>query len=432
MCPGAVRWYVPGVSDRHQNAPGVDELLTRFDPSDQSFVEDPYPTLAALRDAAPIIWFEPTQQWFVTRWELVHAALRHGGLGRDYTHRYTHAEFGRPEPDPRWAAFHESERWSLLNLEPPDHTRIRRLITKVFTPKAVNALRPMIESTAGELLHGCRERGRFDLLADYAQPYSVAVICSMLGVPDADTQLLLDWSHAIVKMYELHTTDQQRVAADRAAADFIDYVRALVAAKRTRPDDLLVSQLVAVTDEGDRLTEDEIVCTTIVLLNAGHEATVNTLGNGMRAFLTHPDQWARVLDGSVAPRTAVEEMIRWDPPLHLFERYVLDDGVTLGDPAAGGRTFQVGDQLALLFGSANRDDRHFPDADRFDAGRGDMTHIGFGGGTHFCIGAPLARLEIEVSVDTLRRLLPDVSLAAEPVHHPTFVIRGLTALELTT
>jgi cytochrome P450 len=402
-----------------------DSLLARFDPGDPAFIADPYPVLAELRATIPIFWFEPSRQWMITRWEDVHAGLRDRRLGRIYTHRYTHEQLGKPAPDPRWADFDESERWSLLNLEPPDHTRIRRLITKVFTPSAVAALRPMIEATAAPLLLDCRERGHFDLLTHYAQPYSVAVICSMLGVPAADTPLLLDWSHAIVKMYELTTTDLQREAANRAARDFIEYVRTLIADKRARPDDLLVSQLVAVEDEGDQLTDDEIISTTIVLLNAGHEATVNTLGNGMRAFLRHPDEWARVVSGEVAARTAVEEMIRWDAPLQLFERWVLDEGVEIG-----GQPLSVGDEIAMLFGSANRDPSHFDDPDRFDGGRGDATHVGFGGGTHFCIGAPLARLELEISVATLAEVMPGLQLDDEPQYHPTFVIRGLRALQL--
>lgn len=401
------------------------ELLDRFDLTSPAFIADPYPVLAELREAAPIFWYEPSQQWMVTRWADVHAALRDRRLGRIYTHRYTHAELGKPEPDPRWSDFIESERWSLLNLEPPDHTRIRTLITKVFTPSAVAALRPQIAAEASTLLAACRERGRFDLIRDYAQPYSVAVICSMLGVPRADTQQLLDWSHAIVKMYELTTTEEQKVAANTAAREFIAYVRALIAAKRARPDELLVSQLVAVEEAGDRLSEDEIVCTTIVLLNAGHEATVNTLGNGMWAFLRHPAEWARVVSGAVAPRTAVEEMIRWDAPLQLFERWVLDESVEIA-----GQPLRVGDEIAMLFGSANRDPRHFADPDRFDAGRGDATHVGFGGGTHFCIGAPLARLELEESLAGLARLMPQLALASEPEYHPTFVIRGLRSLDV--
>jgi cytochrome P450 len=404
----------------------VAEALARFQPGDPAFIADPYPALGALREATPIVWDERAGMWLVTRYDLIHAALRDRRLGRIYEHRYTPADLGLPEPDPRWASFVESERWSLLNLEPPDHTRIRTLLTKVFTPKAVAALRPMVESLAASQVATLVERENFDLLADYAQPYSVAVICAMLGVPEADTHLLLRWSHAIVKMYELTTTDAQRVEADRAAREFIDYTAALIHEKRRRPDELLVSQLVAVEEAGDRLTVDEIICTTIVLLNAGHEATVNTLGNGTRALLHHPDQWARVVSGEVAARTAVEEMIRFDAPLQLFERWILDEGVEIA-----GQPIAVGERIAMLFGSSHRDPRHFGRPDTFDIGRGDATHVGFGGGIHFCIGAPLARLEIEVSLATITAAMPELRLVTEPEYHPTFVIRGLTALELS-
>jgi cytochrome P450 len=401
------------------------ELLERFDPADPAFIADPYPTLAALREATPIFFNERTRQWVITRFAGVHETLRDRRLGRVYTHRYTNAELGRPEPDPRWAAFDEHERWSLLQLEPPDHTRIRRLIAKVFTPTASAAVRPAATALADELLDRCVEQGRFDLLADYAQPYSVAVICSLLGVPRRDTRLLLDWSHAIVKMYELTTTDDQRAAATVAAQEFMDYTAALIAAKRAHPDGLLVSELAAVEDGGDRLSYAEIISTVIVLLNAGHEATVNTLGNGMRAFLLHRDQWIRVTRGEVAPRVAVEEMIRWDAPLQLFERWILDDGVEIA-----GQSLARGDEVAMLFGSANRDPRRFTEPDRFDAGRGDASHVGFGGGIHFCVGAPLARVELDVSLGALARRAPDIQLDEPPVYQPMFVIRGLQSLQL--
>ncbi len=399
--------------------------IDRFDPSDPAFIADPYPVLAALREATPIFYNERSGQWVLTRFADVHSTLRDRRLGRVYTHRYTHAELGRPEPDPRWAAFDEHERWSLLQLEPPDHTRIRRLIAKVFTPTAAAAVRPTATALAEGLLDDCRQRGRFDLLAHYAQPYSVAVICSLLGVPRSDTQLLLDWSHAIVKMYELTTSDEQRAAATRAAREFMDYTATLIATKRSRPDDRLVAALATVEDSGDRLSDAEIISTVIVLLNAGHEATVNTLGNGMRAFLLHPDQWRRVTSGEVAARVAIEEMIRWDAPLQLFERWILDDGVELA-----GHALNRGDEVAMLFGSANRDPRRFVAPDHFDGGRGDSAHIGFGGGIHFCVGAPLAREELDVSVDALARLVPGIELATTPAYHPTFVIRGLDALVL--
>lgn len=396
-----------------------------FDPSSPEFLADPYPVYSRLRELGPVLFHQPRQVYLLTRYDQVHAALRDRRLGRAYDHRYTAAEFGQPEPDPRWARWAESERWSLLNLEPPDHTRLRRLVSAVFTPRAVTALRPVIEDYSDRTLAAARGLGEFDLIADYAQPFSVAVICTLLGVPVADGPRLLDWSHAIVKMYEISTDDQHRAAAERAAGEFIDYVRALIAARRAEPRDDLISRLIDTADQGDRLSEDEIVCTVIVLLNAGHEATVNTLGNGMRALLRHPDQWARVVSGEVDTATAVEEMIRWDGPLQLFERWVLDDGVEIA-----GQRLRVGERVAMLFGSANRDPARFTDADRFDIGRGDTGHIGFGGGTHFCIGAPLARLEIAVSLDRLRRDCRRIELAAEPVYEPFFVIRGLQALRV--
>ena len=403
----------------------MDDLVARFTPSDPSFISNPYPVLNEIREAAPGFRNPITGQWTITRFADVHETLRDRRLGRAYTHRYSHSEVGRPEPDPRWASFHQHEEWSLLCLEPPDHTRIRRLVAKVFTPRAVASLRPQIERFADELLDRCADLGTFELLSDYAQPYSVAVICSMLGVPRSDTQLLLDWSHAIVKMYELSTTDEVRAAANTAAAEYIAYTKALIAEKRTAPDGLLVSELVRVEDEGDVLTEDEIVSTTMVLLEAGHEATVNTLGNGLRALMLHRDQWLRLTAGEVPAKVAIEELLRWDSPLQLFERWVLEEGVEIA-----GQPLRVGEEVAMLFGAAQRDPRRFADPDRFDVGRGDTAHIGFGGGIHFCVGAPLARQELEVSLAGLVQRFPGLTLAEQPDYQPNFVIRGLRALHL--
>ena len=403
----------------------LDELIARFDPSDPAFIADPYPVLHDLREATPL-WHNPTTgQWMITRFQDVYETQRDKRVGNAFTHRFSYEEFGRPEPDPRWPDFDAHERYSLLSLEPPDHTRLRRLVQKVFTPKAVAALRPVLEQFSTELLDRCFEQGEFDLLADYAQPYSVAVICSMLGVPRADTQRLLDWSHTIVKMYEMVPTEEVGRRANQAANEYIEYTRQLIAEKRAEPDGLLLSEFVQVEDQGDRLTEDEIVCTAMVLVEAGHEATVNTLGNGMRAFARHPDQWRRLTAGEVESRSAVEEMIRWDSPLQLFNRWVLEPGFEIG-----GQQIEVGQQVAMLFGSAERDGRRFERPDEFDIGRNDPAHIGFGGGIHFCVGAPLARQEIDVSILELARRMPEVKLVAEPEYHPTYVIRGLTELRL--
>lgn len=398
-----------------------------FDPQDPSFIADPYPVYTKMREIGPVLYYPARDVYLLTGFAEVNSALRDRRLGRAYRQRYTDEEFGQAGDDPRWPNFNASERWSLLNLEPPDHTRLRRLVTKVFTARSIAAMRPQIEALAQENLTAAVGKGaEFELISGYAQPFSVAVICTLLGVPLFDGPRLLRWSHSIVKMYEFSTSDDERADADRAAQEFMDYILALIEARREHPEDDLVTELVQVADEGERLTVDEIVCTVIVLLNAGHEATVNTLGNGMRALLTHPDQWARVRRGEVTPATVVEEMLRWDAPLQLFERWVLEDGVEIGD-----RTFEIGDRIAMMFGSANRDPQRFPDADRFDAARGESTHIGFGGGLHFCIGAPLARLELEASVELLRHY-PGLDLAAVPAYHPAFVIRGLTGLILTT
>ena len=405
----------------------IADIVARFDVDDPAFIADPYVVLGELREATPIFWNERSGTWMLTRFTDVAETLRDRRLGRNYTHLYTHAQLGRAEPDSRWGDFHQHERWSLLSLEPPDHTRLRRLVAKVFTPRAVAALRPTLESIADELLDDCAARGEFDLLAHYAQPYSVALICSLLGVPRTDTQRLLDWSHAIVKMYEISTTDDVRAAANLAAAQYIGYTRELIAAKRRSPDGLLVSELALVEDEGERLSDEEIICTTMVLLEAGHEATVNTLGNGMRAMLSRRDEWNRVVAGEVTAKQAVEELLRFDSPLQMFERWVLDAGVEIA-----GQPLRVGDEVSMLFGSAQRDPRRFGQPDRFDVGRGDAAHIGFGGGIHFCVGAPLARQEIEVAVAGLAARFPGLQIAAEPTYHTTFVIRGLTALQLAT
>jgi cytochrome P450 len=397
-----------------------------FDPSDPGFLEDPYPTLGLVRESARVFYDERRERWFVTRHEDVRACLRDKRLGRNFRHVLSPEQIGVPELDPRWSAFWATERWSLLWLEPPDHTRIRKLVAAAFTPRSVEALREPARALACELLEPLAEAGRMELLYDYAQPYSIAVICRMLGVPLDRHRDLLDWSHRMVKMYEFDVPEENAVAANQAAAEFREYVRTLIAERRAQPQDDLVSALVEARVDGGRLSDDEIVSTVIVLLNAGHEASVNTLGNGMLAFARHPEQWRRVVDGEVAAAAAGEEMIRYDPPLQLFERWVLADGFAIGDQAIA-----RGAKLALLFGSANRDPRVFERPGEFDVGRENaLQHIGFGGGIHVCIGAPLARVELEASLDALRRYWPDFRLDSEPTRTGAFVIWGLEGLEL--
>ncbi len=397
-----------------------------FDPTDPAFLADPYPALAALREATPLLHHEGLDRWFVTRHADVRACLRDRRLGRAFAHVGTVEEFKAEPPDPRWAAFWDVERWSLLWLEPPDHTRIRKLVAAAFTPRSVEALREPAERLAAELLEPLSERGRWDLLFDYAQPYSISLVCRMLGVPTDRQRDLLDWSHAIVKMYELDTTEEQAAAANQASAEFRDYVLELIGERRRRPREDMVTALVEARVDGGRLSDDEIVSTVVVLLNAGHEATVNTLGNGVTALLRHPGQWQRLVRGEVPASAAIEELIRFDPPLQLFERWVLEHGVEVA-----GVPVPRGEKIALLFGAANRDPRAFAEPDRFDVGRADADrHIGFGGGIHVCIGAPLARIELEASLRALVRRCPTLQLAAQPRRNPAFVIWGYERVEL--
>ena len=403
----------------------LDEQVA-FDPGDPTLVADPYPTLNRLREAAAVFYDPGRSRWFVTRHEDVRGCLRDRRLGRNFRHLIPPEEIGVPPLDPRRQAFWDVERWSLLWLEPPEHTRIRKLVAAAFTPRSVEALRTPVCELAHELLAPFAEIGELELLYDFAQPYSIAVICRMLGVPLDRHRDLLDWSHRMVKMYEFRVPPEAAEGATRAASEFRDYIRELIAERRARPRDDMVTALVEARVDGGRLSDDEIVSTVIVLLNAGHEATVNTLGNGMLAFARRPDQWRRIVRGEVAPSAAIEEMIRYDPPLQLFERWVLTD-----DFAIGGLAIPRGEKIAMLFGAANRDPRVFDRPDDFDVGRENAAqHIGFGGGIHVCIGAPLARIELEASVDALRGAFPAFELAEEPRRTGAFVIWGLEALRL--
>ena len=401
--------------------------MSSLDPTAPGFLADPYPALAALREETPLFYEESLARWFVTRHADVRACLRDRRLGRNFRHVGSEKDFGAEPLDPRLQVFWDTERWSLLWLEPPEHTRIRKLVAAAFTPRSVESLRAPAEDLARTLLEPHLERGRLELLRDYAQPYSIAVICRLLGVSTDRQQELLDWSHAMVKMYEFDTTEEQAAAAARAAGEFRDYVLELIDTRRREPREDMVTALVQARVDGEGLSDAEIVSTIIVLLNAGHEATVNTLGNGIRALLRHPDAWRRLVAGEVQPAAALEELIRWDPPLQLFERWVLEDGVQVA-----GKPVPRGEKLSLLFGSANRDPRVFAEPERFDVARANAAeHIGFGGGIHVCIGAPLARLELEASLRALVERAPGLELRAEPKRNPAFVIWGLEAVELT-
>jgi cytochrome P450 len=401
-------------------------VTTRFDPWSAEFIAHPYDVYAELRADAPVVFHEATGQWLVSRYADVNALLRDRRLGRTYTHRFSHEEFGQTPPDPAHEPFHTLNGHGLLDLEGPDHTRIRRLVAKAFTPRMVEGLRPTVARLAGELVDELVEEGGGDLISAVAEPLPVAVIAEMLGVPAADRHLLRPWSAAITGMFELNPSAETAERAVRASVEFSDYLRALIRERRAAPGEDLVSALIAAQEDGDALSEQEMVSTCVLLLNAGHEATVNTTGNGWWALLRNPDQLALLRSAVDAHLpTAIEELMRYDTPLQMFERWVLED------IEVAGVTIPRGSELALLFGSANRDGARFADPDRLDVTRADNPHITFGAGIHFCLGAPLARLELAESFGALLRRAPSLTLLREPTWQPGYVIRGLNELVVT-
>jgi cytochrome P450 len=395
-----------------------------FDPGDPRFVADPYPVYERLRGAAPVVYDEATDHWLVTRFDDVSMSLRDRRFGRTYLHVATHEEMGREPPpvslDPFWHLITSG----ILDMEPPDHTRVRRLVSRAFTPRMVESMREPVQELTDDLVDSVAGTGEFDLLATIAEPLPVAVIAELLGIPQDDRSLLRPWSADICRMYELHPSERDAQAAVTACVEFSEYLRALSRERRAAPTGDLISEMALVVDDGERLTEDELIGTCVLLLNAGHEATVNVTGNGWWALFRNPASLARLRDDPGLVQPAVEELMRWDTPLQLFERWVLEDVEIHGVHVPHGA------ELGLVFGSANRDPTTFDRPDELRLDREPNPHLTFGAGVHFCLGAPLARLELQTSFATVLRHLPDLELVEEPQWKPGYIIRGLSSLRV--
>jgi unspecific monooxygenase len=393
-----------------------------YTPADPAFIADPYPAFARLRADHPVVYDPATNQWLVARFSDVNALLRDRRLGRSYVHVATHQEFGRTPP-PAWQApFEASQRLQLIDMEPPDHTRLRRLVSTAFTPRTVEGLRPRVTALVDGLVSAALERGEFDLLADLIELLPVAVIAELLGIPPADRGLLRPWSADMTLMFELTRSQADERRAVQATVEFSDYLRALVRERRARPRADLLSELALVAEAGDHLSEDELIATAILLLNAGHEASVNGAANAWWTLFRHPEALAALrADPGLVP-TAVEELLRFDTPAPMFERWVLED-IELH-----GIRIPRGQELALLFASANRDPDQFASPDNLVLDRAPNPHLSFGAGIHFCLGAPLARLELGILFRAILERMPALELVSEPAWKPRFVLRGLQAL----
>jgi len=378
------------------------------------FLVDPYPALAEARAIGKPFWHDELGMFLAPRHADANAVLRSKSLGRI---------FAPKTPESEWHDFNFLHADSILDSEPPKHTRLKSLVIKAFNPVTIKALQPDIERTTAELLDECEAKladtGTFDVIADFAEPLPVKVIAFMLGFPDADEHLLRPWSQSIVKMYEVNPSEKERAEARAAASEFAAYVHGLMNERKVTPGTDLISTLAAVEDEGERLSVHELIATCVLLLNAGHEASVNGFGNGLVAALRRPEVMNPLRDDPRGvSRTALEEFLRFDSPLQLFER------TATADTEINGVVVREGQKIAALLGAANRDADVFHDSDSMDLTRESNPHIAFGAGIHFCIGAPLARLEMNVSLPALMERFPRLELADEPVRRPTFVLRG--------
>lgn len=389
-----------------------------LDPRETQFVQNPYPFYDAIRAETPVFRWEQYGHWCCATYADVNALLRDRRFGRQILHVASREELGWPETPEHLRPFYAFEQHSLLELEPPVHTRLRSLVSRAFLSRQVERLRPEIANLCSRLLDQLEGKSEADLLTAYAIPIPVAVICDLLGAPIDMGNQFLSWSHDMVAMYQAR---RDRAIEDKAVAAtlaFSAYMRDLIRERRGKGGSDLLSELIRAESEDGKLSEDELVTTAILLLNAGHEATVHALGNGIKALL---EENAR--DG--IGEGHVEEIMRFDAPLHMFTRYALED------MEWNGLRLKKGEVIGLLLGAANRDPVRFPEPGRFLADRANAsTNVSFGAGIHFCIGAPLARLEMEVALPLLFERFPKLRLAAQPVYRDAYHFHGLERLDV--
>ena len=392
-----------------------------FPNEDKDFIKNPYPYLKELRNSSPIHYDKLSGLNLITHFEDVKEIQKSKNFSSSEPEDYVKDSDEKLINPQDYDYFWKTEEFNLLNLEGNIHDELRGLVAKAFLNRQVQELRPFMEIKSNELLNKIN-REKFDLLADYAQPYSIAVIGELLGVPEEDYEKFLYWSHAIVKMYDLKVSDKNATEAEAAAKDFYIYMSDLIDEKNNNPQNDMISRLSQVSENNQQLTKDQIICTVILLLNAGHEATVNTIGNSIVALLLNNIS-TKNLDKNYDIKNIIEELIRWDSPLQFFQRWVLEETVV------SGINLSKNSKIAILLGSANRDETAFKNPEQIDFERSNLSHTSFGGGVHFCLGAHLARLELEVSFQNLFK--HEVTLVDEPERTGAFGIRGFKEINVS-
>jgi pimeloyl-[acyl-carrier protein] synthase len=391
-----------------------------YNPLLPEFHANPYPFYRRLREEDPV-HASPLGMWILTRYDDAVMILRDPRFGRAGMAERLEARLGMT-PDPAPAR-------DMLFSDPPDHTRLRALVSRAFTPRVVETMRPHIQEIVDALLDQVRGTHRMDLIEDFAYPLPVTVICEMLGVPTADRGVFKQWSSDIARSLDAAVlpADSEAIPRGRDARLALrEYLSALIATRRKQPRADLLSGLIAAEEEGNKLTEGELLSTCLLLLVAGHETTVNLIGNGVLALLQHPDQMRSLRDNPVLIQTAIEELLRFDGPVQRTGR------LATTDVEIGGRPISKGSIVVAVIGAANRDPAHFADPDRLDIARRENRHIAFGFGIHFCLGAPLARVEGQIAIGTLMHRLPNLTLASQtPEWSESSLLRGLKTLPVT-
>ena len=396
-----------------------------FDPTDPATRRDPFPLFRRLREADPVHWSPALGGWVLTRYADVRLAMSDAHFTADRIRPF----FARLPPEER-GRYPDLERyvtlWAVF-FDPPGHTRLRRLMNKAFTPRAVAVLRPKIAAIVERLIDRVAGRGAMDVIADFAYPIPASVVMVMLGVPLEALDRVKRWSDEMalfVGSSRLEADKYRR--AQEGMREMAACFRALIAARRLRPEDDLISAMLRPDPDGDALSEDELVAACSLLLFAGHETTTNLIGNGLWALCRHPAEMRRLLAEPDLAESAVEEMLRWDGPSHALVRLVA------AECELGGKRLRRGERVFAMMNAANRDPEAFPDPDRFDIARSPNKHLTFAAGIHFCLGAPLARLEGLIAIETVLRRLADIrAVAAEPQWIDSMILRGVKSLNVT-